>query len=357
MLYLGIDQHAKHLTINIRDEAGEARLRRQVSTTENRVRAFLERVRSDSEGDGGYMAVLEVCGFNDWLIERLREYGCREIVLVQPEHRSRQKTDRRDAAKLSELLWINRHRLGDGGRPAGLRRVHIASRRDRGDRQLTARRQRAGRELTRTINRIRHILRRHNLQHDCPTKGIQTNRARAWLDTLELGDLDRAEMNDLLMRWDLFGNEVQILDKRIEAVAVGNPLVALLRTIPGVGAYTALGLASRIGPIERFPRPASLANYWGVAPGINDSGNTKGRIGSITKQGSATARFLLGQLVTHVVKKDPVMRQWCQGIRRRRGAKIARVAVMRRLTTIIWHMVRTGEEYRVAASRSSRVAA
>ncbi len=30
--------------------------------------------------------------------------GCREVILVQPDARSRRKTDRRDAQKLSELL-------------------------------------------------------------------------------------------------------------------------------------------------------------------------------------------------------------------------------------------------------------
>ena len=58
MLYLGIDQHGKQLTVNLRDE-----------------------------------------------------FGCADVVLVQPASRSRKKTDRRDAAKLSELSWINRQRF------------------------------------------------------------------------------------------------------------------------------------------------------------------------------------------------------------------------------------------------------
>jgi transposase len=65
------------------------------------------------------------------------------------------------------------------------------------------------------------------------------------------------------------------------------------------------------------------------------------RLGSITKQGSAMARFILGQLVMHVLRRDPWMKAWYGRIKRRRGAKIARVAVMRRLATIIWHTVKT----------------
>jgi transposase len=104
-------------------------------------------------------------------------------------------------------------------------------------------------------------------------------------------------------------------------------------------------LAARIGAIERFPRPASLPNYWGLTPGCRNSGEATDRLGSITKQGSATARFILGQLVLHVLRRDAAMRAWYGRIKKRRGAKIARVAVMRRLATIIWHMVKHNQPY------------
>ena len=74
------------------------------------------------------------------------------------------------------------------------------------------------------------------------------------------------------------------------------------------------------------------------------------RIGSITKRGSAIARFLLGQVVVHVVRCDARIREWYRKIKKRRGAKIARVAVMRRVTTIIWRMLKSGESYELAAS-------
>jgi hypothetical protein len=48
--------------------------------------------------DGGYLAILEVCGMNPWLLEMLKQYGCRETVVIQPTERSKQKTDQRDAA-------------------------------------------------------------------------------------------------------------------------------------------------------------------------------------------------------------------------------------------------------------------
>jgi transposase len=106
-------------------------------------------------------------------------------------------------------------------------------------------------------------------------------------------------------------------------------------------------LASRIGSIERFARPGSLANYWGLAPGCRNSGEVTDRLGSITKEGSTMARFILGQLVMHVLRRDARMKTWYGKIKKRRGEKIARVAVMRRLATILWHMIQHDESYQI----------
>src|SRR5262249_22667346 len=129
----------------------------------------------------------------------------------------------------------------------------------------------------------------------------------------------------------------------------------LLRTLPGAGDFMALGLAAHVGDIRRFPRPRSLANYWGLTPSCSNSGEATGRLGSISKEGSTLARFLLGQLVMHVLKRDVTMRTWSLGIKRRRGAKIARVAVMRRLTTIIWHMLTHREPYQLGGVRREKI--
>ena len=129
--------------------------RRQVSTRPEKARAFLDAVRRQS-GEEGFMAILEVCGFHDWLIALLEEYGCREIVLIHPGKRSKRKTDRRDAGKLSELLWLNRGRLRRGEKPQGLRRVVIPTADDQQDRQLTVLRKRASQQRTRTINTIKN---------------------------------------------------------------------------------------------------------------------------------------------------------------------------------------------------------
>jgi transposase len=345
MLYLAIDQHRKQLTVNLRNEQGDVLLKRQVSTEWPRVRSFLEEVQKQAVPAGGFVAILEVCGFNDWLLKLLAEYGCRETVLIQPEKRSKKKTDRRDASALGEILWVNRQRLLCGQRVQGVRRVVPPTPEEAENRQLTALRQRVGQLRTRTINKVKHLLRKHNLEQEQPAKGIDTKRTRKWLTELALGPIDRLEMDQLLAQWKLWDEQIKSLDSQIQERQRQDKTAAVVATIPGCAAYSSLALAARIGAIERFPRPDSLANYWGLTPGCRNSGQATARLGSITKQGSAMARFILGQLVTHVLRRDPAMKAWYSRIKKRRGAKIARVAVMRRLATIIWHLVKNNEPY------------
>jgi transposase len=350
MLYLGIDQHRKQLTVNLRNEAGDVILRRQVSTRWESVRAFFVRLAEQSESEGGYVAILEVCGFNHWLLTMLEQCRCRRVLLVQIEQRSKHKTDRRDANRLCEMLWLNRDRLLAGKKVQQLRVVQPASPQDEQARQVTALWRRTSQRRTRTLNAIQHLLLKHNLQQECPAKGLQTKRARAWLGTLALPAIDRLEMNQLLEQWTLWDRQREELGKQIEAAQQAHPQAQLVATLPGAGAFTSLGLACRVGDVTRFARPQSLANYWGLVPACRNSGDATQRIGSITKQGSPLARFILGQLVLHVLRRDGQMRRWYNQLKRRRGAKIARVAVMRRLTTILWHMLKHDEPYRLGGS-------
>ena len=64
---------------------------------------------------------------------------------------------------------------------------------------------------------------------------------------------------------------------------------------------------SRISPIERFPHPQSLANYFGLTPGCRNAGKTTDRLGSIAGEGSKIVRFILERLVLYFLKQDPKM--------------------------------------------------
>jgi transposase len=346
MLYLGIDQHARQITISLRDDHGDVLQARQVSTRPEKAHAFFAKLTRERLREGeSFIAVVEVCGFNDWLIRMLHDYRCQKVILIQPEDRKRRKTDRRDAAALSELLWVNRDRFLAGKPVRGLRQVEVATATDQENRRLTTLRKEASPARTRIVNKIKHILRRYNLQWDLPTKTFPTQRAIAWLKQLSLPEIDRMEMNYLLADLEQAEQRVHELEKVILERCDNSEDAKLLRSMPGVSYFTATSLACRVGRVERFPRARSLANYWGLTPGCRNSGENQQRLGRIMKAGSNLARWLLAQVAHQALRKDGQLREWYKRIRRRRGSTIARVAVMRKLATVIWQMLSKRQTY------------
>jgi hypothetical protein len=193
MFYLGIDLHRKQMTVSLRNPNGDVVLRRQVSTRWSKVEEFRQQLHQAVTADDQYVAVVEVCGFHDWLVQWLRQdERCHQVLVVQPLARSANKTDRCDANRLSELLWVNRQRLLRGQRVHGVRTVLVPSAQGQTERRLTQVRERLVRRRTQTLNQIHKILRRQNLEWEQPTKTFQTQKVRQWLQTLPLEPTDRS---------------------------------------------------------------------------------------------------------------------------------------------------------------------
>ncbi len=171
---------------------------------------------------------------------------------------------------------------------------------------------------------------------------------------LSVPEIDRLELDQCLAQWALIEVQRKILDQRIASRQAADPQAQLLATLPGASAFSSLALSCRIGEASRFDSPKSLSHFWGLTPRCRNSGASTDRLGSITKEGSKMARFILAQLVLHVLKKDRWMKDWYRKVKARRGSKIARVAVMRRLTVVIWNMLKHQEPYQCGGPEAAR---
>ena len=89
-------------------------------------------------------------------------------------------------------------------------------------------------------------------------------------------------MDLLLDQWDLWRRQLASLQDEIVRRQQACPVAALVATMPGAGAFGSLALAARMDRIERFPRPESLANYWGLTPSCRNSGERSAAIQSIS---------------------------------------------------------------------------
>ncbi len=83
MLYLGIDLHLKQMTVSLRREDGDVVLRRQVSTRWPKLAEFREQLRQTLPAEEKYVAVVEVCGFHDWLVRWLQQDDrCHQTLVI-----------------------------------------------------------------------------------------------------------------------------------------------------------------------------------------------------------------------------------------------------------------------------------
>ena len=122
------------------------------------------------------------------------------------------------------------------------------------------------------------------------------------------------------------------------------PEAQRLQTHPGVGALTALAFVLIIGRTDRFQCGKQIASYLGLVP-LEDSSGQRRRLGHITKQGNPLLRFLLVEAAQVTVRSDPEWRNKYFHLAMRRGRKIAKVAMARRLAVHLYWMWRKGWDH------------
>jgi transposase len=113
---------------------------------------------------------------------------------------------------------------------------------------------------------------------------------------------------------------------------------------PGVGPLTALAFVLIIGETERFQCGKQIAAYLGLVPLEKSSGNRR-RLGHITKQGNSLLRFLLVEAGQVTVRSLPEWRSKYVHLTMRRGRKIAKVAMARKLAVRLYWMMRKEWDY------------
>ena len=160
---------------------------------------------------------------------------------------------------------------------------------------------------------------------------------RGWLAGLELPAVSRELVTDALAVIDGLVPLIERIDGELRQHAKADPRVKVLTELPGVGQFTALVMLAEIGDITRFPSARKLASWAGLTPTVRGS-DLHVRHGHISKQGSAWLRWVMNQ-AAQTAKRSPEFAATYSGIAKRRGKKIATIAISRKLLTRAWHLL------------------
>ena len=194
---------------------------------------------------------------------------------------------------------------------------------------------------TRIMNQLQAVALNEGLR--CK-KRLWRERGREQLESFRLAPWASRRRHDLLELLDRLNPTIAELTQAIEQEAERCREAQRLMTHPGVGPLTALAFVLILGRADRFQCGKQIACYLGLVP-LEESSGDRRRLGHITKQGNSLLRFLLVEAAQVTVRSDQEWRSKYFHLAMRRGRKIAKVAMARRLAIQMYWMMRKGWDY------------
>jgi len=242
---------------------------------------------------------MEATGNSHWFVDLAAGMGHQILIgdaaAIRAKQVRKQKTDRRDAAHILDLLLKN-----------DFPKIWTPSIEQRDQRQLLIHRW--------GLVRLR-VRAKNELQHLALNQGVQ-KKSRLWskagqklLRELPLQYWAGQRRENLLRLMAIFDEQITVLDQAAEKAARESEMARLLMTQPGVGPITSLAFVLTLGDVTRFPRGKQVASYLGLIPRECTTGGRQ-RLGAISKQGNGFLRMLLVEASHSAVRCDPEFRKY-----------------------------------------------
>ena len=292
LLFIGLDVHAKSITIGLAESAGEARVYGTIANDLHALEKVLAKLKKAHPG-----TELRVCyeaGPTGFVIARRLgqlKVHCTVVApsLIPVRSGERIKTDRRDALKLARLL-----RAGE------LSAVNVPDASDEAMRDLCRARTDAVQDLRRGRAQLKAFLLRNGYRYT--GKSAWSEAHRRYLRELVLPHAaQRVVLEDAIQSIGSAEGRIGRLEEQMETLLESwqmRPVVAALMGMRGFALVGAMVLASELGGAWRFEHPAQLMAYLGLVPSESTS-SEKRRQGGITKAGNSHARWLLIEAAHH----------------------------------------------------------
>jgi len=341
--YFGVDFHARQQFIKWSDTAdGELHQLQLSHHSLDEVRMFY------SQFHGEVILGLEASGYSSWFESMLDELGHQvwvgDAMQIRRCARSRQKTDRKDAELLLDLLM-------KGEFP----RIHRLSQQSLEVLRQLRYRHRLVQIRTKVYNAVHSIALAAGVSL---RSKLRTKKGKEKLNQLSLSQAHSQQCEEWLTLIAELNKRIERVEKDLELIAASDERVRLVRTHPGVGLLTGLALVHTLCPVNRFSNSRKVTAYVGLEPREYSSGD-KQRLGGISKAGSRLLRFLLVEAGNKAVTDDDGLRKLYHRLSHRRDRARAKVAVARHVLIHTYIMLRDEIDYaefvrRGVAVRSAR---
>jgi transposase len=277
-----------------------------------------------------YSIAIEACSLSRGVFRLLTELGY-DVVQANPlkTHRiaGMKKTDKIDSKTLADLL-----------RTGYLPLVYIPSDEIIKIRDVARHRAKLVRTRTEYKVRIRSYLSRDGRKFP----GGWSKSTLAMLKEMD------PYIENFVNIIEVINEQIKQVEKEIKSVAHNNYHMKLLQTIPGIAEISAYLIYGEIGDIKRFNNPKSLVSYSGLCPGVYQSGDTCYNV--INHSNNKWLKWTITECAGRASILDNRYFKHYAKVRKRKGWKIARRSVARKMATDIWFILTNEEPFRNSES-------
>jgi transposase len=270
------------------------------------------------------------------------------VVLAHPKKlrviaESTRKTDKIDAEVLAMFLALDM--IPEAYRPTPRVRQHRVLVRHRC-------------WLVRRITSIKCKLRNTLAHYNADVAELFTQRGKTYLAGLALSDADRFAVLALQEQLALFERQLREADRELQEFAGTGALVekearAILQSVPQIGSVTIDVVLSELGDWRRFRSQKAVVAFAGLDPGVRQSAEKRWDL-HISKEGSRLLRWVLIQAAWRLAGRSVRWSGTFHSLEKKTGSKKkAIVAVARRLLCVMFAMLQSGQEYRLAAGEDA----
>jgi len=334
MIYLGMDISSKSFVVHGIDEKKRVLVKGEIEPTRRGLKDLIKGLGFQKK-----LVIFEAGNQLKWIAKTLKEMEGVEIHVVHPNeikwiNQSSGKTDKIDARKLAHL-----------GRGDMLpRKVHIVEGKIRELRELLSARQQLQSKRVALINSIRGQMKQEG--HSLPGKFFQGTQWREKLKRIKIGGVQKLIIESFMGSIDSLLRAEEKLTEKIGAIR--DKRIELLESIPSLGRLSSRVIISALDDAGRFDGKKCVAKYGALAPRIYQSGAIT-HLGRINRDGRQEVRRVLIQCAHVIARMSSYgarpLREFFERIMKRRGKKIAIVAVARKLLTIAYGVLKSKTVY------------
>jgi transposase len=303
MIYIGMDVSSKEFMIHAIDEKKKIKFKGGIEPTRRGLRKMIKELGKESK-----LVVFEAGNQLKWVALTLKAIEGVEVHIVEGKVR-----------QLRELISA-RHRLQS-------KRVAL-------------------------INSIRGFMKQEGYR--LPVKFFKSVNWRERLAHMRVGETQKVIIESYMKGIEGLQTAEGELTEKIKAI--NDKKIELLESIPSLGEISSRVIVGAIGDVERFESKKAVAKYGALTPRIYQSGGVT-HLGRINQDGRMEVRRVLLQCSHTITRMKSYaarpLKEFYERIAKRRGKKVAIVALARKLLVVAYGVLKTKTMYNPAMLASS----